>query len=183
MPWPTLDLDKHRLLENRLVTQQAYRIDWIRGRGGHSQIAVSAVVSAPSRLFTMVCDLSHSLPVDSQSRELSGTRLSGSTCDRFCQTRAAVTLSHPGHTQAALEMQFDGEVNLKRPACARQARDASYRFGPTRFSVIPRVAVGNVSIRFVPDQDADKLIDLLRHDLASVHTPHPALTIKTNRVP
>jgi di- and tripeptidase/Cys-Gly metallodipeptidase DUG1 len=45
-----------------------------------------------------------------------------------------------------------------------QAQDASYRFGPTRFSVIPRVAVGNVSIRFVPDQDADKLIELLRFE-------------------
>ena len=38
----------------------------------------------------------------------------------------------------------------------------AYRFGPTRFSVIPRLAVGNVSIRFVPDQSADKLIELLK---------------------
>ena len=58
---------------------------------------------------------------------------------------------------------MEGSANAN--ACSGdvpQARDASYRFGPTRFSVIPRVAVGNVSIRFVPDQDADKLIDLLR---------------------
>lgn len=40
--------------------------------------------------------------------------------------------------------------------------DSAYRFGPTRFSVIPRSAVGNVSIRFVPDQNADLLIDALR---------------------
>ncbi|GBF92924.1 hypothetical protein Rsub_05760 [Raphidocelis subcapitata] len=39
-----------------------------------------------------------------------------------------------------------------------------YRFGPTRFSVIPRTAVGKVSIRFVPEQDADHLIRCLtRH--------------------
>ena len=32
------------------------------------------------------------------------------------------------------------------------ATDPHYRFGPTRFSVIPRSAAGNVSVRFVPDQ-------------------------------
>lgn len=40
--------------------------------------------------------------------------------------------------------------------------DGAYRFGPTRFSVIPRLAVGNVSIRFVPDQSSDRLIELLK---------------------
>ena len=30
--------------------------------------------------------------------------------------------------------------------------DPFYRFGPTRFSVIPHAVVGNVSVRFVPDQ-------------------------------
>jgi di- and tripeptidase/Cys-Gly metallodipeptidase DUG1 len=39
---------------------------------------------------------------------------------------------------------------------------ALYRFGPTRFSVIPRAASGKVSIRFVPAQRADKLIERLR---------------------
>ncbi|CAL8463359.1 g2893 [Coccomyxa elongata] len=42
------------------------------------------------------------------------------------------------------------------------ATDPFYRFGPTRFSVIPRSAVGNVSVRFVPDQDAGQLIAALR---------------------
>ncbi|KAK9917148.1 hypothetical protein WJX75_001304 [Coccomyxa subellipsoidea] len=42
------------------------------------------------------------------------------------------------------------------------AGDPFYRFGPTRFSVIPRSAVGNVSVRFVPDQDAGELIAALR---------------------
>ena len=36
--------------------------------------------------------------------------------------------------------------------------DPFYRFGPTRFSVIPRLAVGNISIRFVPDQCPQDLI-------------------------
>lgn len=47
--------------------------------------------------------------------------------------------------------------------------DDAYRFGPTRFSVIPRLAVGNVSIRFVPDQSSDKLIELLKCDLNPKH--------------
>ena len=54
--------------------------------------------------------------------------------------------------------------------------DAGYRFGPTRFSVIPCSAIGNVSIRFVPDQTADELIAALRwfsapadHIVASWH--------------
>lgn len=42
------------------------------------------------------------------------------------------------------------------------AEDSAYRFGPTRFSVIPRAAVGNVSIRFVPDQSADHLISCFK---------------------
>ncbi|KAK9815459.1 hypothetical protein WJX72_003974 [[Myrmecia] bisecta] len=42
------------------------------------------------------------------------------------------------------------------------ADDSGYRFGPTRFSVIPRSAIGNVSIRFVPDQNAQDLITSLR---------------------
>ena len=45
--------------------------------------------------------------------------------------------------------------------------DSAYRFGPTRFSVIPRSAVGNVSIRFVPDQNADHLIAALRYAQAT----------------
>jgi di- and tripeptidase/Cys-Gly metallodipeptidase DUG1 len=37
------------------------------------------------------------------------------------------------------------------------------RFGPTRFSVIPKVAVGKISLRFVPEQDHGALIDCLQH--------------------
>jgi len=37
-----------------------------------------------------------------------------------------------------------------------------YRFGPTRFSVIPKVAVGKISLRFVPEQDHQTLIECLR---------------------
>ena len=46
---------------------------------------------------------------------------------------------------------------------AGDAEDAEgYRFGPTRFSVVPRSATGHVSIRFVPDQDAGRLFELFR---------------------
>ena len=38
--------------------------------------------------------------------------------------------------------------------------DRAYLFGPARFSVIPRSAVGNVNC--VPDQNADLLIAALR---------------------
>lgn len=40
--------------------------------------------------------------------------------------------------------------------------DDGYRFGPTRFSVVPRSATGHVSIRFVPNQDANRLFELLK---------------------
>lgn len=37
-----------------------------------------------------------------------------------------------------------------------------YRFGPTRFSVIPKVAVGKLSLRFVPQQEHSTLIECLQ---------------------
>ncbi|GIL70254.1 hypothetical protein Vretifemale_1091 [Volvox reticuliferus] len=51
-----------------------------------------------------------------------------------------------------------------RPGAGQQSAPTStcYRFGPTRFSVIPKAAQGKVSVRFVPDQDADKLVNCLR---------------------
>ncbi len=44
----------------------------------------------------------------------------------------------------------------------RGGHSSCYRFGPTRFSVIPHRAVGKVSIRFVPNQSASKLVECLR---------------------
>jgi Cys-Gly metallodipeptidase DUG1 len=41
------------------------------------------------------------------------------------------------------------------------------RFGPTRFSVIPRSATAKVSIRFVPKQDPDVLFALLKSHVES----------------
>lgn len=38
---------------------------------------------------------------------------------------------------------------------------ACYRFGPTRFSVIPKSAVGKVSVRFVPSQNSSQLVSSL----------------------
>ncbi|DBB02245.1 TPA: hypothetical protein ACH3X3_011267 [Trebouxia sp. C0006] len=55
--------------------------------------------------------------------------------------------------------------------------DSAYRFGPTRFSVIPRSAVGNVSIRFVPDQNADHLIAALR-----AHVDHEFNKLRSSNV-
>jgi acetylornithine deacetylase/succinyl-diaminopimelate desuccinylase-like protein len=40
-----------------------------------------------------------------------------------------------------------------------------YRFGPTRFSVIPKVAVGKISLRFVPEQDHRTLIECLQQHI------------------
>lgn len=40
-----------------------------------------------------------------------------------------------------------------------------YRFGPTRFSVIPKVAVGKISLRFVPQQDHQELIECLQQHI------------------
>lgn len=42
-----------------------------------------------------------------------------------------------------------------------------YRFGPTRFSVIPKLAVGKLSLRFVPEQEASELLGALQTHLAS----------------
>jgi acetylornithine deacetylase/succinyl-diaminopimelate desuccinylase-like protein len=47
------------------------------------------------------------------------------------------------------------------PRAQQQGSRSCYSFGPTRFSVIPRVAVGKVSVRFVPEQDAAALITAL----------------------
>jgi Cys-Gly metallodipeptidase DUG1 len=46
-------------------------------------------------------------------------------------------------------------------ADATEQAPAHYRFGPTRFSVIPKAAVGKVSVRYVPDQNADQLVECL----------------------
>lgn len=48
----------------------------------------------------------------------------------------------------------------------KHADDRScYRFGPTRFSVIPKVAVGKISLRFVPEQDHQTLIECLQQHI------------------
>lgn len=55
------------------------------------------------------------------------------------------------------------DVRVGDDTAAGDAEDAEgYRFGPTRFSVVPRSATGHVSIRFVPDQDAGRLFELFR---------------------
>ena len=61
-----------------------------------------------------------------------------------------------------------------RVGFTEDADDAYYRFGPTRFSVIPRAAVGKVSVRFVPDQTAEEIInrltDHMKHEFAKLRS-------------
>ena len=60
------------------------------------------------------------------------------------------------------------DVRVGDDAAAAATADPHYRFGPTRSSVIPRSAAASVSIRFVPDQEPDKLIDALRAHVDAV---------------
>ena len=64
-------------------------------------------------------------------------------------------------------MRCGGAAGLAGGGAGGGDERASYRFGPTRFSVIPRAAVGRVSIRFVPEQDAGALIAALRAHVAA----------------
>ena len=54
------------------------------------------------------------------------------------------------------------DVRVGDDAAAFGGGDTHYRFGPTRSSVIPRAAVATLSVRFVPNQDAEKLVAALR---------------------
>ena len=54
------------------------------------------------------------------------------------------------------------DVRVGDDAAAFGGGDTHYRFGPTRSSVIPRAAVASLSVRFVPNQDAEKLVAALR---------------------
>ena len=54
------------------------------------------------------------------------------------------------------------DVRVGDDAAAFGGGDTHYRFGPTRSSVIPRAAVASLSVRFVPNQSAEKLVAALR---------------------
>lgn len=72
-----------------------------------------------------------------------------------------------------------------RVGTAEEEENAHYRFGPTRFSVIPRAAVGKISVRFVPDQDAGDLIERLKahmqHEFAKLRSGN-SISIKVHSV-
>lgn len=71
-------------------------------------------------------------------------------------------------------------VDVRVGSGSEAGHPSCYRFGPTRFSVIPHRAVGNVSIRYVPDQDADQLIKALRAHVA--HEFHKLRSSNTCRL-
>lgn len=72
---------------------------------------------------------------------------------RWCEPSLSVVDVRVGDDEAAAAA-ADGDGS---------SGDSCYRFGPTRFSVVPRTATGHVSIRFVPDQDASRLTELFRY--------------------
>ena len=76
-------------------------------------------------------------------------------------------------------------VDVRVGTTEEQSNAAHYRFGPTRFSVIPKAAVGKISIRFVPEQDAAQLVELLqahiRHEFAKLRSPN-SISIKVGGV-
>lgn len=61
-----------------------------------------------------------------------------------------------------------------RVGTAEDDDTAHYRFGPTRFSVIPKAAVGKISVRFVPNQEPEKIIKRLtghlEHEFAKLRS-------------
>ncbi|KAI7835447.1 hypothetical protein COHA_010652 [Chlorella ohadii] len=67
-------------------------------------------------------------------------------------------------------------VDVRVGTTEEQTNVAHYRFGPTRFSVIPKAAVGKVSVRFVPDQEPGALVELLtahiNHEFAKLRSPN-----------
>jgi len=61
---------------------------------------------------------------------------------------------------------------------------AGYRFGPTRFSVVPHKAVGKVSIRFVAKQRPEHLVSSmknhLQHEFAKLRTLNKLMIMQRN---
>eukprot|EP00983_Pelagomonas_calceolata_P036297 1133494-Pelagomonas_calceolata.AAC.4 len=70
----------------------------------------------------------------------------------------AVSLCH--HATPPLQLAKEPVLN---------ARGLSGWFGPTRFSVIPKTAVGKLSVRFVPRQDPNHIIACLQKHIESEH--------------
>lgn len=70
---------------------------------------------------------------------------------------SVVSVTHTEKHGAAEAPSFAGAGGADDRSC--------YRFGPTRFSVIPKVAVGKISLRFVPEQDHQTLIECLQQHI------------------
>lgn len=92
---------------------------------------------------------------------------------RWCEPSLSVVDVRVGDDEAAAAAASDGGSG-----------DSCYRFGPTRFSVVPRTATGHISIRFVPDQDASRLTELFRahvqHEFRKLRSAnHVAVTLRS----
>lgn len=78
------------------------------------------------------------------------------------------------------EVRGTSHAGAKHPAAHLDGNHGSgeghYRYGPTRFSVIPRKAIGQVSIRYVPNQRAEILTESLRrhceHEFFKLRSPN-----------
>jgi len=94
------------------------------------------------------------------------------SCEGYRRALGVPSLAAPVGKRALLELRWcrpslsvvDMRPGTQQLTAAEDARN-SYRFGPTRFSVVPRTAEGKISVRFVPNQDPDKLVRRFREHL------------------
>eukprot|EP00210_Caulerpa_lentillifera_P007669 g7320.t1 len=115
------------------------------------------------------------------------------SCDEFSPEGYQSTLGIPGLTVSTSKMDILRARWCKPTLSVVDMRSSGmsisqttmdhYRFGPTRFSVIPCHAVGKVSIRFVPRQDKEKMISCVKnhveHEFAKLRSKN---TVSVNVV-
>ncbi|CAG9463974.1 unnamed protein product [Pedinophyceae sp. YPF-701] len=101
--------------------------------------------------------------VETVNFEAIGAEVEESQEFSLAEYQAAIGVPALSITSSVAEMLFQrwGQPSLSI-VDVRLSGGEYYQYGPTRFSVIPCRAVGKVSIRFVPRQSAQELIDALR---------------------
>lgn len=69
-----------------------------------------------------------------------------------------------------------GSASAAAATASRGQSQSFYRYGPTRFSVIPKRAVGQVSVRFVPNQSSDVVVSAIKrhieHEFFKLRSPN-----------